>query len=80
MHSLHNLLMMLILKLLKFLPNVLIKRCLIILNFLKNYLSKECVLQKEEIVELTEMISAVLLKKLPPKLGDPGLPIIPCSI
>ena len=36
--------------------------------------------QKHEIVALTEEISAVLLRKLPPKLKDPGSFTIPCRI
>ncbi|KAM6559271.1 hypothetical protein CsatA_028510 [Cannabis sativa] len=50
------------------------------LKFMKDILSKKRKLEEFEMVALTEECSAVLQKKLPPKLKDPGSFNIPCSI
>ncbi|XP_030483401.2 uncharacterized protein LOC115699997 [Cannabis sativa] len=50
------------------------------LKFMKDILSKKMKLKEFEMVALTEECSAVLQKKLPPKLKDPGSFNIPCSI
>ncbi|KAM6558927.1 hypothetical protein CsatA_028166 [Cannabis sativa] len=50
------------------------------LKFMKDILSKKRKLEEFEMVALTEEFSAVLQKKLPPKLKDPGSFNIPCSI
>ncbi|XP_062075432.1 uncharacterized protein LOC133779493 [Humulus lupulus] len=49
-------------------------------KFKKEILSKKKKLEDYETVELTEECSAILQKKLPPKLKDPGSFTIPCSI
>ena len=49
-------------------------------KFMKDILTNKRAMLGTETVQLTEEISAVLLRNPPPKLGDPGLPIIPCSI
>ncbi|XP_060967869.1 uncharacterized protein LOC133035734 [Cannabis sativa] len=50
------------------------------LKFMKDILSKKRKLEEFEMVALTDECSAVLQKKLPPKLKDPGSFNIPCSI
>ncbi|XP_060972313.1 uncharacterized protein LOC133038240 [Cannabis sativa] len=50
------------------------------LKFMKDILSKKRKLEEFEMVALTEECSAVLQKKLPPKLKYPGSFNIPCSI
>ncbi|XP_062098819.1 uncharacterized protein LOC133804693 [Humulus lupulus] len=49
-------------------------------KFMKEILSKKKKLEDYETVALTEECSAILQKKLPPKLKDPGNFNIPCSI
>ncbi|XP_060959491.1 uncharacterized protein LOC133030733 [Cannabis sativa] len=49
-------------------------------KFMKEILSKKRKLEDYETVALTEECSAILQKKLPPKLKDPGSFNIPCSI
>ncbi|XP_031258274.1 uncharacterized protein LOC116116320 [Pistacia vera] len=49
-------------------------------KFLKEILSNKRKLDDEEMVMLTEECSAILQKKLPPKLKDPGSFTIPCII
>jgi hypothetical protein len=49
-------------------------------KFLKDILSNKRKLEEYETVALTEECSAILQKKLPPKLKDPGSFTIPCSI
>ena len=49
-------------------------------KFMKEILSKKRKLEDYEMVALTENCSAVLQKKLPPKLMDPGSFSIPCTI
>ncbi|XP_023887557.1 uncharacterized protein LOC111999657 [Quercus suber] len=49
-------------------------------KFLKDIISKKRKLEEHEIVMLTEESSAILQKKLPPKLKDPGSFTIPCTI
>ncbi|XP_060962132.1 uncharacterized protein LOC115713139 [Cannabis sativa] len=49
-------------------------------KFMKEILSKKRKMEEFEMVALTEECSAVLQKKLPPKLKDPGSFNIPCSI
>ena len=49
-------------------------------KFLKEILSNKRKLEDEETVMLTEECSAILQKKLPPKLKDPGSFTIPCVI
>ncbi|XP_062094021.1 uncharacterized protein LOC133800059 [Humulus lupulus] len=49
-------------------------------KFMKVILSKKMKLEYYEIVTLTEECSAILQKKLSPKLKDPGSFTIPCSI
>ena len=49
-------------------------------KFMKEILSKKRKLGDYEMVALTEECSAVLQKKLPPKLKDPGSFTIPCTI
>ncbi|KAM6584068.1 hypothetical protein CsatB_011070 [Cannabis sativa] len=49
-------------------------------KFMKKILSKKRKLEDYETVALTEECSAILQKKLPPKLKDPGSFNIPCSI
>jgi hypothetical protein len=48
-------------------------------KFLKDILSNRRKLD-EEIVILTEKVSAIVMNKLPPKLQDPGSFIVPYSI
>ncbi|KAM6582738.1 hypothetical protein CsatB_009740 [Cannabis sativa] len=50
------------------------------LKFMKDILSKKRKLEEFDMVALTEECSAVLQKKLPPKLKDPSSFNIPCSI
>ena len=49
-------------------------------KFLKDIISKKWKLEEHETVMLTEESSAILQKKLPPKLKDPGSFTIPCTI
>ena len=49
-------------------------------KFLKDILSKKRKLGDYETVYLSEECSAILQKKLPPKLKDPGSFTIPCAI
>ncbi|XP_065631678.1 uncharacterized protein LOC136068451 [Quercus suber] len=49
-------------------------------KILKDIISKKWKLEEHEIVMLTEESSAILQKKLPPKLKDPGSFTIPCTI
>ncbi|KAJ8750566.1 hypothetical protein K2173_015727 [Erythroxylum novogranatense] len=49
-------------------------------KFMKDVLSKKRRLGDHETVALTEECSAILQKKLPPKLKDPGSFTIPCVI
>lgn len=49
-------------------------------KFMKEILSKKRKLGDYEMVALTEECSAVLQKKLPPKLKDLGSFTIPCTI
>lgn len=49
-------------------------------KFMKGILFRKESLEDFEIVALTEECSAVLQRKLPPKLKDPGSFTIPCSI
>ncbi|XP_028788283.1 uncharacterized protein LOC114744268 [Neltuma alba] len=49
-------------------------------KFLKDVLSKKKRFGEFEIVALTEDCSAILQRKLPPKLRDPGSFYIPCNI
>ena len=49
-------------------------------KFLKDIMSKKRRLDHYETVALTEEASALLQKKLPPKLKDPGSFSIPCTI
>jgi hypothetical protein len=49
-------------------------------KFLKEILANKRKLEEHETVCLNEECSAVLLKKLPPKLRDPGSFTIPCTI
>ncbi|XP_022851136.1 uncharacterized protein LOC111372937 [Olea europaea var. sylvestris] len=49
-------------------------------KFMKDILSNKRGLEEYETVALTEECSAILQKKLPPKLKDPGSFTIPCSI
>ncbi|XP_027358847.1 uncharacterized protein LOC113867640 [Abrus precatorius] len=49
-------------------------------KFLKEMLSNKKKLEEFEIVRLNEECSAILLRKLPPKLRDPGSFTIPCTI
>ena len=49
-------------------------------KFLKDFCTNKRRFQEHEIVALTEEVSAVLLRKLPPKLKDPGSFTIPCRI
>ncbi|KAJ9132730.1 hypothetical protein P3X46_033567 [Hevea brasiliensis] len=49
-------------------------------KFLKEILSNKRKLEDHEIVALTEECSAILQRKLPPKLKDPGNFSIPCHI
>ena len=50
------------------------------MKFMKEILSKKRKLEDYETVALTEECSAILQKKLPPKLKDPGSFTIPCTI
>lgn len=47
---------------------------------MKGILAKKIILEDFESVALTEEVSAVLQRKLPPKLKDPGSFTIPCII
>ncbi|XP_075500027.1 uncharacterized protein LOC142538599 [Primulina tabacum] len=49
-------------------------------KFIKDVMSKKRKLQEFETVKLTEECSAILQKKLPQKLNDPGSFTIPCFI
>ncbi|XP_050378353.1 uncharacterized protein LOC126795584 [Argentina anserina] len=49
-------------------------------KFLKNLCTSKRKFKGIEIVALSERVSAVLQRKLPPKLGDPGRFTIPCTI
>ncbi|KAM6592929.1 hypothetical protein CsatA_000632 [Cannabis sativa] len=49
-------------------------------KFMKEILSKKRKMEDFETVALTEECSAILQKKLPPKLKDPGSFTIPCTI
>ena len=49
-------------------------------KFLKDIISKKRKLEEHETIMLTEESSAILQKKLPPKLTDPGSFTIPCTI
>ena len=49
-------------------------------KFMKDILSNKRKLEEFETVALTEECSAILQKKLPPKLKDPGSFYIPCTI
>ncbi|XP_061372980.1 uncharacterized protein LOC133315391 [Gastrolobium bilobum] len=49
-------------------------------KFMKDLLSRKRKLQECETVTLTEECSAIIQKKLPPKLKDPGRFSIPCNI
>jgi hypothetical protein len=49
-------------------------------KFLKDCCTHKRKFQEHETVALTEEVSAVLLRKLPPKLKDPGSFTIPCRI
>ncbi|KAM6553959.1 hypothetical protein CsatB_014721 [Cannabis sativa] len=49
-------------------------------KFMKEILSKKRKMEDFETVALTEECSAILQKKLPPKLKDPGSFAIPCTI
>jgi hypothetical protein len=49
-------------------------------KFLKDFYTNKRKFQEHETVALTEEVSAVLLRKLPPKLKDPGSFTIPCRI
>ncbi|XP_022853327.1 uncharacterized protein LOC111374820 [Olea europaea var. sylvestris] len=49
-------------------------------KFLKEILSNKRKMKEHETVCLNEECSAILLKKLPPKLNDPGSFTIPCTI
>ncbi|KAI3453592.1 hypothetical protein Pfo_010255 [Paulownia fortunei] len=49
-------------------------------KFMKEILSNKRMLKEFEMVALTEECSAILQKKLPPKLKDPGSFTIPCTI
>jgi hypothetical protein len=49
-------------------------------KFLKDFCTNKRKFQEHEIVALTEEVSAVLLRKLPPKLKDPRSFTIPCRI
>ena len=49
-------------------------------KFLKDIISKKRKLEEHETVILTKESSAILQKKLPPKLKDPGSFTIPCTV
>jgi hypothetical protein len=49
-------------------------------KFLKDCCTHKQKFQEHETLALTEEVSAVLLRKLPPKLKDPGNFTIPCRI
>ncbi|KAL5563949.1 hypothetical protein UlMin_033696 [Ulmus minor] len=49
-------------------------------KFLKDILSNKRKLEECEAIALTEETTALLQKKLPPKLKDPGSFSIPCTI
>ncbi|KAI3461988.1 hypothetical protein Pfo_018651 [Paulownia fortunei] len=50
------------------------------IKFMKEIISNKRKLEEYEMVALTEECSAILRKKLPPKLKDPGSFTIPCTI
>ncbi|XP_008227222.1 PREDICTED: uncharacterized protein LOC103326759 [Prunus mume] len=49
-------------------------------KFMKDFISKKRKLGEYEIVKLSEECSAILQRKLPPNLKDPGSFTIPCTI
>ena len=49
-------------------------------KFMKDILAKKIRLGDYETISLSEECNAILQKKLPPKLKDPGSFIIPCAI
>ena len=49
-------------------------------KFLKETISNKKKLEEFELIGLSEECSAVVLKKLPPKLKDPGSFTLPCTI
>ena len=49
-------------------------------KFMKDMLSKKRRLFEYETIALTEECNDILQRKLPPKLKDPGIFIIPCKI
>jgi len=49
-------------------------------KFLKEILGKKRKLEEFATIKLNEECSAIILKKLPPKLKDPGSFTIPCTI
>lgn len=49
-------------------------------KFMKELLTKKRKFREDETVALTEECSAILQRKLPPKLKDPGSFTIPCTI
>ncbi|KAL9148479.1 hypothetical protein ABFS82_12G043800 [Erythranthe guttata] len=49
-------------------------------KFLKELVTKRNKLQGNEIIQLTEQCSEILVRPLPQKLGDPGKFTIPCTI
>ena len=57
-----------------------LEQMLIYAKFMKQILSKKRRLEEFETVALNEKCSAILQKKLPTKLKDPGRFIIPCAI
>ena len=57
-----------------------LKQMLGYVKFMKDILSKKRKLGDYEIVALSKECSAILEKKLPPKLKDPGNFTIPCAI
>ena len=57
-----------------------IEQMLSYVKFMKKIISNKRKLEEFEIVCLTEECSAILQKKLPPKLKDPGSFTIPCMI
>ena len=49
-------------------------------KFMKELLTKKRRFKEDEIVALTEECSAIIQRKLPPKMKDPGSFTIPCTI
>ena len=49
-------------------------------KFMKDILSKKIILSDFETMNLTEECTAILQRKLPQKLKDPGSFTIPCTI